>query len=276
MNKIFRIIGILSLICFSFFITSKTSMLAKEMDEIMIKIKNEKYRYEYKSIDATINGNQIIPGKCGMKVNIDKTYNEMKKIGMYDYHLYQYDYYLPKVNIYNNRDKYIISGNKYKSNIYIFIELTELNKKHIYESNFTNYNFIVNSLFYINNLDLVEYIYQNNNSILIKDTSYKRYKYILKKYKSLSNKNIYCYSLKDTFLSLCSSNGSLTIKKIEQITSNYLYNIKRILNNGVFINIELSNNYLVYKNEIEKYIEKKGLYISNIENNLVGCEELYK
>ena len=251
-------------------------MLAKEMDEIMIKIKSNKDKYEYSSIDASINGNHIIPGKCGMKVNIDKSYNEMKKIGIYDYHLYQYDYYLPKVNIYNNKDKYIVSGNKYKNNIYIFIELNNLNMKYIYESNFTNYNFIVTSIFYLNNIDVIEYLYQNNNSILIKDTSYKNYKNILKKYKSISNKNIYCYTSNNNYHKLCTSNGSLTIKSLEQITNNYLYNIKRILNNGSFINIELSNNYLIYKNEIEKYIEKKGLYISNIENNLIECEELYK
>ena len=241
MHKIFRLIGILSLICFSSFLTSKTSMLAKEMDEIMIKIKSNKDKYEYSSIDASINGNHIIPGKCGMKVNIDKSYNEMKKIGIYDYHLYQYDYYLPKVNIYNNKDKYIVSGNKYKNNIYIFIELNNLNMKYIYESNFTNYNFIVTSIFYLNNIDVIEYLYQNNNSILIKDTSYRNYKNILKKYKSISNKNIYCYTSNNNYHNLCTSNGSLTIKSLEQITNNYLYNIKRILNNGSFINIELSN-----------------------------------
>ena len=276
MNKIFRYIGILSLISFSFFLTSKTSMLAKEMDEIMIKIKDNKNKYEYSSMDATINGNQIIPGKCGRKVNVDDSYNEMKKIGLYDYHLYQYDYYLPKVNTYNNKDKYIVGGNKYKNNIYLFMELNQLNKKNIYESNFNNYNFIVTYLFYINNIDVIEYLYQNNNSILIKDTSYKNYKYILKKYKSISNKNIYCYTSNNNYHKLCTSNGSLTIKSFEPITSNYLYNIKRILTNGAFINIELSSNYLIYKKEIEKYIDKKGLYISNIENNLIECEELYK
>lgn len=271
MNKIFRYIGILSLLCFSFFLSDKTTRIAKEMDEIMIKINEEKIKYEYKSIDAIIENDNIIPGKCGLKVNINKSYNEMKKIGLYDYHLFQYDYYLPKINLKGNKNKYIISGNHYKNNIYIFIELNELNRKYIYDTKFENYNFIVNYNFFIDNYNIIEYLIRNNNSILIKDTSYKNYKNILKLYKKLSNKNIFCYSSMDNFLDSCSSNGSYTIKRISQQTNIYLSKLK----NGSFINLELSNNFLLKKDNIEKYIIKKGFYLTSIENDLIECEKLY-
>ena len=39
MKKIFQIIGLISLTCFSFFVTEKTALVVSDMDEIMIEIK---------------------------------------------------------------------------------------------------------------------------------------------------------------------------------------------------------------------------------------------
>lgn len=272
MHKIFQYIGIVSLLCFSFFVTEKTAMMAKDMDEIMIKIKEESNKYEYDYKDATINGDDIIPGICGVKVDKNKSYNEMKKVGMYDTHLYQYEYSLPKNNLLNNKNKYIVSGGKFKNYVYFFIELNEQNKKYIIQNEFTNYNFIVSYNFYISNLSLIEKLWENSNSILIQETSYTNYKRILKKYKSLTNKNIFCYSKEnDTFLEICSSNKSNTIKTIDKIDSNYLLNIKKNIGRGNFYNFSLNSKFISSKDNIEKFISNRGLEKSNIENTLIEC-----
>lgn len=271
MYKLFQYIGIVSLTCFSFFLTEKTTMIAKDMDEIMVKIKEESGKFEYDYKNANIKNDEIIPGVCGVKINKDKSYNEMKKVGIYDVHLYQYEYYRPKINLLNNKDKYIVSGGNFKNYVYIFILLNEQNKKHIFETEYYNYNFIINYDFYINNLELIEELWGNNNSFLVQNTSYTNYKKIAKKYKQLTNKNIFCYSSDSSFLKVCSSNNSNTIKEKLKIENNYLLNIKKDLTRGSFYILNLNNEFIENKKNIEKYISQKGLEISNIENSLIEC-----
>ena len=163
MRKFFEYIGLLSLMCFSFFITEKTITIAKNVDNIMIDIKNNYKKYELKSSDALINDNFITPGICGKKVDLNKTYNEMKILGIYDDKLYQYIYYKPDINIDNNLDKYINRGNDYKNYIYIFFDLNNTNKYIINNYDFKYYNFIVQSDFYFNNQKIIKKLVDNNN-----------------------------------------------------------------------------------------------------------------
>ena len=88
MKKIFKIIGLISLTCFSFFITEKTSLVVKNMDDVMISIKENMDNFKTKSIDSIIKDNTIIPGISGRKVNINKSYKKMKEYGKYNEDLY--------------------------------------------------------------------------------------------------------------------------------------------------------------------------------------------
>ena len=94
MKKIFQVIGIISLTCFSFFVTEKTATVVSDMDEIMIEIKNKKDDYESNSIDAIIDNNTIIPGVSKRKVNVNKSYKSMKSNGYFNDKLFVYDYLL--------------------------------------------------------------------------------------------------------------------------------------------------------------------------------------
>ena len=114
MKKTFQIIGLISLITFSFFITEKTAMVVNNMDDIMINIKTNMNNYNRDSVDATIDENTIIPGISSRQVNIKKSYKNMKINGYYDDKLYVYDYKFPSVSLQDNKEKYIINGNKKK------------------------------------------------------------------------------------------------------------------------------------------------------------------
>ena len=72
-KKVFKIIGLISLTCFSFFITEKTSLVVKNMDDIMISIRENSDNYKSKSIDAKIDGDTII---CKSLKNLDKMDSE--------------------------------------------------------------------------------------------------------------------------------------------------------------------------------------------------------
>ena len=69
MKKQFQIIGVLTLIWFSFFCTERTIFVIKNNDDIMIKINEEKEKYNTKSTDSIIIKDTIIPGLSGNIVN---------------------------------------------------------------------------------------------------------------------------------------------------------------------------------------------------------------
>ena len=273
MHKYFEYIGILTLLIFSFILTEKTTMITKDIDEIMVEIKNNYSNYNSKGMDATKEGNYIIPGICDKKVNINKSYNEMRKIGFYNPNNYVYSIHRPNINIHNNYNKYIISGNKNINNIYFFIELNSSNKKYINLYKFNNYNFIVNSEFYINNKNIINKLLTNNNSILISNTKKKQYKKVYNDYFLNTSKKIYCYNNNEdnTFLNICTKYKSNTISSITTYNSNYLYNIKKNISSGIFMKLVLNNNLIDEIDSINKYVSSKGYYIKNIDNNLSEC-----
>ena len=259
---------------FSFIISKRTIMITKDIDEIMIEIKNNYSNYNVVGMNAKVSDKYITPGVCERKVNINKSYNEMRKIGFYNPNNYIYNNKRPSINIYNNLDKYIVNGNKTINNIYIFIELNNINKKYININKFSNYNFIVNTNFYINNKKLINELISNNNSIILIPTlNKKQYKYVYNDYLVNTNKRIYCYNNKENnnLLNICIKYKSNSIGNITTYNSNYLYNIKSYLSNGLFIKFELNNELINELLIINKYIESKGYNIKNIDNNLGEC-----
>jgi len=90
MKNIIKFFGLLSLIGFSFFYTDKVMDVIAEQDEIMIKITNTKDNYYISPKDATIKGNFLIPGSNGREVDTEKSYNNMKSIGIYNENYFKF------------------------------------------------------------------------------------------------------------------------------------------------------------------------------------------
>ena len=80
LKKIFEVIGLLSLACFSFFYTSQISSVIKENNDIYKEIKDISLQYKKEALDAKISGDDIIPGISGSVIDIDKSYEKMEKI----------------------------------------------------------------------------------------------------------------------------------------------------------------------------------------------------
>ena len=74
MKKFFESLGLITLVCFIFFYTEKNTSVVKELDDIMIKIKEVSPNYATKVIDAIIEGDTIIPGISGKEVDINTSY----------------------------------------------------------------------------------------------------------------------------------------------------------------------------------------------------------
>lgn len=280
MKRVFQIIGLLSLAFFSFYVTEKTTTVFENMDNIMIQIKDNSYKYNIDSVDAVILDNTIIPGKYGKVVNIKKSYSKMKKYGLYDENMYVYNFIKPNVSLSDNKDKYIISGNKESRNIGLIFII----KDDIYNLiDLLDYNNIKATLFVDDNW------FQKNNDLVIElinkgfiignlshnldynDSSFGWMDTIIK---SLTKqKQGYCYYTDniDT-LKVCSGRNNYTIKPIE-INNNYLYEVKKNLNNGVMLSFNLNNKLIKELDSIIKYIKGKGYNIVDV-NNLLSEKNL--
>ena len=145
MKKIIRIFFIISLVCFSFFYTDKVMNLLNSKDPLMVKLNDIKKDYEVLPVNATIEKDTIVPGKKGLEVDINKSYEEMKLGGIFREELLTYKDILPSSSLTNNKDKYIIKGNS-TSNVSLIIIYNKLIKDKI-----TNLN---NITIYLNHKDI--------------------------------------------------------------------------------------------------------------------------
>ena len=120
--KYFKLIGIMSLLVFSFYLTDFVTELAINTNPLMQNIKNNSKNYCETSVNATIEQNTIIPGIKGKKVNEIESFLNMKDFGSFNSNYLIYDYIKPDISIEDNKEKIIISGNKNKRQVSILIK----------------------------------------------------------------------------------------------------------------------------------------------------------
>lgn len=260
MKKIFEYIGLFLVVCFSFFMTNRTIDVAKNMDNIMIQIKDNMNDYKVSKMEAYIYEDTIIPGINGYEVNVSKSYDYMKKVGIYDPNLYVYSPIIVSSKIKDNLDKYIINGNKGKKmvSILIYAEHNDI-LKIMNKIGDIKINFIISSNYFNENKKLMDDIFKNKHNILFTD---------INNINSLSNQdNIYCFNkdLNNEFKSECANKNALTINS-NIISNNYLSNVKKQLQSGkIFVfNGNVTNDI----NTIINYIESKGFKVSSLDNHL--------
>ena len=273
MNKLFKSIGLFGLIIFSFFYTNKTVSVLKEQDEIMIKIKENIDKYNIDVIEAKIDNDTIIPGINGKKVNINKSYEKMKKIGIYNSNYLVYDIIYPKNRLKNNRNKYIIGGNNKKNDISLIFIVNDVNNIEKVVKILNNYSiksdiFITND-FIINNKYLFNYLKENkfnlnyygdySSSEFITNNTIIKSNYKTNNFCYLENKN-------KEYLNICNLNKNYTIIPNLIIKNNMLSNIKKNIRKGYIISI--------YTNDISE-LELSIKYIISKGYNIVTLNEIF-
>lgn len=261
--KIIKLLGLLCLICFTFFYTEKIITVTINQDEIMIKLKEIEPNYKIEPINAIIKEDTIIPGNIGSYIDIDNSYKEMKKIGYFNESLITTTNIYPEISIYNNYNKYIINGNIYNKSIsLIYIinnDKTIDNILNIIKNKNIPITFFIDSTFLNNNIDIIpkiknyEIYNYGNNGNYTKDNLIITNNIINNK---SNNNSQYCLFLTKNEISLnnCANNKMLSIIP----SMNGAYNeVKNNLKNGSII---LINNTQELPNIIE-YIKSKGYQI---------------
>lgn len=266
-KKVTSVLGTFALICFSFYYTDSAIDLVRKTDPIMKEIVNYSNDYGNTSLESTLVNNNIIPGLKGMAVDIDASYNNMKRLGKFDKSLIVFEEVLPTISITNNYDNYIISGNKQKNNVSLVFKVDDgsyieeiikiLNNKN------TLATFFLSSNFFDNSTDLVKMLLLSGHEVEFLDEKYdvsdiKKYNSIKK---SLSKESFsFCYTeLKDsTLISSCKKEKMHTIIP-SIIADNFPYNeVKHSLENGSIISFLNNKDTVRELPSIINYIRQKG------------------
>ncbi len=124
--KYFKLIGIMSLLVFSFYLTDLATEFAINSNPLMQTIKDNSKNYNTTSVNATINNNTIIPGIKGKVVNEMESFLNMKDFGSFNSNYLLYDFIEPEVSLNDNKEKIIISGNKKLRQVTLLVRDTNL------------------------------------------------------------------------------------------------------------------------------------------------------
>lgn len=279
MKNFFRNIGILTLLVFSFVFTEQTSMVVKDTDEIMIKIKENVSNYQTDAIDAYISDDTIIPGINGKTVNINKSYENMKRLGTYNANLFEYDVLEPNISIKNNYQRYIVSGNKSKNMISLIFLLDENSKVdnilEILKQKGVKANFFIDGNWLEKNNEKAKEIFQlghnlgnlsynqnyDSSSFLWMDTIIK---------KVINQKFSYCYveDKKEDVIKICNMNKDYTILPNIILKDNYVSNIKNNIIAGSIISLKINDELESNLGIIINYIKAKGYTIETLSVHL--------
>lgn len=272
MKRFFQQLGMITLICLSFIYTEKAATVLMEVDQIMIKIKEEKDKYQVNPANAIIANNTIIPGLSGREVDVVKSYNKLKKIGRYNPQNLEYKTIKPEVSLTDNYDKYIIQGNPAKrsvSLIFIVEKNTNIDKiLNVLKQKQVLANFFIDSIWLENNneklLSLIKEGHVIGNLSYNLDYSHSDFIWIDTVIKKIGKQKYgYCYSEQENeqVLKTCAVNKNYTIRPSIIIKKYPALEAKEQLHSGAIISLPVNGVVEEELNHIIDTIYSKGLKV---------------
>ncbi len=125
MNNSLKTLGIIALLCFSFYYTNQFALLMKSKDPIYQTILMQEDK-NINSVSAVINGDYIIPGLEGKTINVEKSFQNMKNIGAFNENYLVFQSLEPEISAKQNKDKIIKNGNPLKMGVAIILSENSL------------------------------------------------------------------------------------------------------------------------------------------------------
>lgn len=267
MKKILEYLGITLLFGISLIYTENITSVVKNSDSIMKNIKSVSDEYRVESVNAIVSDKDIVPGINGCEIDINKSYEDMKKINAYTDKMLKYKDIIPEISITNIFDKYISSGNSKDRNVsivvYIKDNVDKINeivniKLNVFLDSSILENGKVNVMKNIriynggNNLKYDNVIVEWMNDIIL--DNYNKPKYCLNKDRSDDN------------LVVCARNKMHTISPKLVVTNTNMYEIKKQVQNGSILYFE--ENSISKIKEMSDYLIKKGYDIVYLDELL--------
>lgn len=277
LKKFFTFCGVMALICFSFYYTDTAVDIVKRNDPIMKEIQSVSREYYKDSIDATLLDEGIIPGVSGTQINIDKSYEKMKKYGSFEKSLLVFEEVTPSITTSKTYDKYIVRGNSTFQKVSLIFKIDDITYidevLDVLKEKNAKTTFFITSEIIKNDIDILEKIYLTGNSIELLSSNYSSNDIngtnkILKNL--INEKAKYCYSetKNNDILSSCKNNKMHSIIP-NIITTNFPYNqIKNNVTSGSMISLSSNINTLRELSSIINYLNQKGYKIVTLEELL--------
>ena len=245
MKFFFKVLLTILLFIFSFIYLKKAVYFIKMHDNLMQEIISKEKDYNKEPINAIITNNTIIPGLSGRKVNLDKSYNKMKKLNIFNESLLVFDDIKPNISFERNYDKIILRGNEKKKRISIVLNINNDNL-------FNNLNDILkNNNLYADILTNNQYYLENSYFKNIITTNYNK-------------KTNYCLTYDLSINSDCINNHKYTILG-NNINNYYLTESKNILRNGIIIIYTFNESNYYNLNTLIKYFKNNNYDIVTID-----------
>lgn len=275
MKKILKIISISLFTLFSFYYTEKIIDLSKEKDPIMMKIKEAKKEKEIEPVNAIVTENTILVGKSGKKINVETSYEKMKKIKEYNEQLLEYINIKPTITKERNYEKLITGTNTNKKEISIIFQTNDINYidqiKYVLNKNSVKGTFFIDGKVIENNFEYMKSLFNNNLSIgiysynnIFNNTSVKYVKTLSLNSMNYSN---YCLYENEEFLNACKYFKINTIKP-EIITKNLYNYLKNNKENGKIYQIKTTKQNIKELNSTLIYLKQKGYKIISLDDLL--------
>ncbi len=248
--KYIKMLGIISIVLFSFYYTEKIANLVLISNPLYQEILDKKEKYEIKSIGAIIDGNYITPGLDGLSINVKDSYYNMKDIEVFNSYYLKYASSYPTISIEQNKDKIINKGNPYKNSIALVLEYDENIINHLKEYPLT-------VLTNIDNFKKNQPYEQINNEI----TNFKKLDTLISKYGN--NKNI-CV-INDNNKDICLENKKYLVEATHILSNNNYLELKDHIDSGDIIlikkntnlnNIDIIIKSILYKDYTINYLSK--------------------
>ena len=262
MKRFFEFIGILTLVIGSILYSKEVDTVSVSSDTLMQEIKNKASEYKILPKEAIMENDTIIPGKNGKEVNVDKSYYNMKKLGYFDERELKYDTVYVKNRLQNNKNKYIIGGNKNERNVTLIFntnknleDINQILTKHNLTASYT-----ISSAYLENNRNIVSELISSKNNIINIAVNQTNFVWVKNTVKSLGQPQNYCLNPAENQYKYCTLEKSY-ILKTDIIKDNHYIDINHNLTNGKIFYFASNAKLVNELDTIINYIKSKGYKI---------------
>lgn len=269
LKKYTSYLGVLVLACFSFYYTDRAVDIVKRNDPIMKSILSNSDNYYVDPVSAIINGDELITGMNGKKVNVEESYKNMKKLDEYNESMLVFDEVIPDISLNSEFDKYIVSGNTAKNQVALVFKVSDsyyvekvnniLVDKNVLATFFMDGAVVENNMEDV--LELADNGYQIENLGYDGEYTIEKFGWTNNMISSLTNEDTkFCYTdyKSSNILELCSDYKMHTIKPTVSVNNYPFTTVKSELESGSIISFNLTEQTLKELPSIISYITQKG------------------
>lgn len=236
---------------FSFYYTEKIAILMQNKSPLMQNIEGVEKRYKETPVNATLEGEYIVPGVMGRMINKTKSYVNMKSFGAFNEYYLIFDDVKPEVSLEDNKDKIIKSGHPSKKAIAYLVEDGNPEIQKYLENNKIVASLLVTEDTYKNN----SYFEQINSD----QNKYRNVESLLNK--NNQNKNI-CY-VKSLNKEFCKKEQKYLVEETFSLGSSNIVEAKSKINNGAIVLIKKTATLETLK-LFQKEVNFKGLEVISL------------